>query len=218
MPALLVALALAAAPNDVCPAFKLSPLLGCYKVVDAAPPPAASVGGIRIGSLLQFEDGQASIYNDELVWARMTVEWSDQGTATRLPGKYRMGGEITLELDENGRLRVLDGKTQLATAERTANGAEIARLKAIPSIESIRGRTKECISAYEELIAGDKTFANVKPETFETTASAHGILALAQKNLAKACKPMPRACELPPMDPSQRKALEDQRQRCTDKK
>jgi hypothetical protein len=193
-------------PAAACPVSALSPLLGCYRVVDARALPPGAEGGIQVGSLLRFADGDVSLYNDELTWVRMTVDWAKPEAGNRLAGKYRMGGEVALE-DKGGTLVILEGSTELARAVRLEDAAGVARLDAIPTLPAIRERARACFAAYAELLPDDKTLASIRPESLESTASAHGILGVAQTNLARACKPIPEPCALPPMSAQQRQSI-----------
>jgi hypothetical protein len=189
-----------------CPGASLSPLLGCYEVVEAAPPAPGAEAGIRVGSLLQLEETQISLYNDAFAWVRMRVVWKVGAPA--LHGAYRGGGgEVSLETDPKGLLVVRHGQSQVAKARRVERGEPLLRLAGIPSLESVQARSRDCLSAFAALRPEDATFAQIDPARFETTASAHGILGMAQYRLAKACVPIPAPCALPPMAAQAREQL-----------
>ena len=112
---------------------------------------------------------------------------------------------------------ISEGGEVLGTAVRLegARASEaFGRLQPLPSLESVRERTRQCFAAYAELTGRTSDFAAVTPETFLTTASAHGVLGIAQKNLLKSCKPVPEVCKLPPMGAEQRAELQALQQAC----
>ncbi|MBI5627998.1 MAG: hypothetical protein HY953_03685 [Candidatus Rokubacteria bacterium] len=221
LPAFVIALAAGCAGSRPPPTFEagctaspISPLLTCYEVQDTSP--SISEGGMKVGSFLQFEVGRVSVWSDVFTWARMDVTWSAPAGLSRITGRL-MGDELVLDEVSPGKVTIYEGGKVLGTAVRLegARAREaFGRLQPLPSLECVRERTRQCLAAYAELTGRASDFATVKPETFLTTASAHGVLGIAQENLLKACKPVPEACKLPPMNVEQRDKLQALQEAC----
>jgi hypothetical protein len=202
-----------------CPAGTLSPLLGCFRAVEARPS-IAGAEGMRPGSLLVVEETQVGIYNDASTWARMRVRWNPPAGPGRLDGEYTSGGTLAIEQTAPDRFAIWDGSQVLGSVERL-QGAEAsaaaATFAALPSLEAMRERTRACFAAYATLMPGDPMVDQVKPETFQTTASAHGVIGLAQANLLRQCRPVPEPCALRLAHRRQRDAVEAAERACKER-
>lgn len=203
-----------ATPRTACSLSERSRLLTCWKVVDSK---VASTDGMRVGSLLYFEDGQVDLYDDEFFWVRMPVEWKPPASGAQLSGTYRMGGGVDLEY-KGGKLLIRDGEKVLGTAELLEGpSAEeaLARFRKLPTLDALRERTRACFKAYRELVPDDPVVDRVDLAIEDTTATAHGLLYFVQLNLANRCLPRPEVCSLPPMSAAQRQKLEGLEKQCS---
>jgi hypothetical protein len=216
--ALVAAFALAeacATPRTACSLSSRSPLLTCWKVVESKVDPN---DGMRVGSLLYFEDTQVDLYDDEFFWVRMPIEWKPPPSKAQISGTYRMGGNVDLAV-ERGKLLIRDGEKVIGRAElvegKPAEEA-LAQFQKLPTLDALRERTRACFEAYRELVPDDPVVDRVDLTMQDTTATAHGLLYLVQLKLADRCLARPEVCSLPPMSAEQREKLASRERQCSE--
>jgi hypothetical protein len=181
-----------------CPTTPASPLLGCFRVVEATP--ALARIGIQPDSVLLLQEKEVSVFQNETTWARLTVEWNLPGEPHRLEGRVDRNWVILHALGPD-RVGILEAGEEIGVAARLAPGEpRLAQLLALPSLAALEQRTRDCLKEYAALLPGD-LLPSQAPSFFRNTAGALDILGLARLNLLKQCQPVPERCAFSPMSP-----------------
>ncbi|MBK7859451.1 MAG: hypothetical protein IPJ65_12670 [Archangiaceae bacterium] len=181
------------------------PLLGSYKIVEDSP------GSLHVGTLLFLTKTEIAAFNSPTEWARMPVKWEKPDATATLVGKLKSGERIDVKRLEPGRVVVFQDGLELGTAVTTS--ADVVKTFAsLPTFDATLEITRQCLDAFKAALPDDPTFESVKLETFNTTASALGMLGLAQVAFARTCRPLPKACSQLPTGHELEAAK--QRQRC----
>ncbi|MGI5864799.1 MAG: hypothetical protein ACOX6T_22505 [Myxococcales bacterium] len=198
------------------------PVLGYWTFVEAgegdsaARPPEAFP---HVGSSLLVEDKSLAPYMKEGVWARMEIRWLEIAPP-RFTGAYLgQSGKFELSLDGR-RLVVSEDGRRLGIAERPGPDEErrLAEIyAALPTLDEMRAKATACFAAYLSLRPEETAFSRIDPSQIYSTASLQGPLELAQASLLRSCEQVPPACQIEPMLPSGRTALEALKKACAER-
>jgi hypothetical protein len=201
----------ACATVDPCVTSKLSPMLGCYRATETPAWPDSGPG-----TLLLVDEHEILIYVSERNWARYRLEWSPPSAKDVLNGTQPDGQAAELKRDGAGTNLSQAGQLLARGVKLEGGDARTAadKLHALPSWTQVVERAKRCFADYAALMPDLPTFANVKPETWQTTSSAVALMGIAQFNLAGACKPLPQSCDVPQPNPKADDDVAARRAKC----